>query len=270
MLKRCFIFILLAICCLVILPVSAYADILIEPKNDFYSKHSSECSRLDKSFYANGKIGYVSIKEEPGSKRNAAIIENGEIVFIMATYDYNGEIWGVTQIYADSKKYDELINGWIPMDDLLHVYDYSSFAEEHQSAFYAYEDSYDSLDTGADIVIWSWPGSGTTQGTLEALSGEDLADFSISHAYKDEVGREWGFIGYWHGYRNMWICISDPGNYDIPAFNPPPQPELWPPSEVPAVQNGLSTPLLIIILVIVLVIGTAVMIRIFWKPKNDK
>ncbi|MDR1131112.1 MAG: hypothetical protein LBL15_01690 [Oscillospiraceae bacterium] len=264
--KRCFTILLLAVWFLLLFPLAAYADVLIEPDNDFYTRHRDACTALRRSFYANGESGAVSVKKEPGSKTETAVIENGEVINIMFTYNHKGEIWGVTEIYTEGKR----PNGWIPMDQLLLVYDYISFSEEHQDDFYAYTGSYEALKTAEEIVLWSWPGSGDTQGNFETLSDENSENFSLSPAYRDGQGREWGFIAYWHQYRNVWVCISDPTNSDIPAFNPPPQPELWQPDDTNAPKSGRSTPLLIIILVTLLVASTAILIRVFWKPNQGK
>lgn len=266
MIKRCFTFLLLSVSFLLMISLVAYADVLIEPNNDFYTRHRNECVYLSRSFYANGESGFVSLKKEPGSKAEISVIENGEVLNIMFTYNYKGESWGVTEIYTPDKPYDKWPTGWIPMNQLLLVYDFISFAEEHQDEFYSYTGSYDELKTAEKIILWSWPGSGIKQETLEVSSMDE--NFSVSHAYKDEQGREWGFIGYWYGRRNMWVCVSDPANSEIPTFNPAPQPELWQPGDTNIPQGGLSTPLLIIILVAVLVVGTVILIRVFWKPNR--
>lgn len=270
MIKRCLAFLLLAVCFLLMLPLTAYADVLIEPNNDFYTRHRSECVSLNRSFYANGEGGSVSVKQEPGSNTETAVIENSEILNILFTYNDNGEIWGVTEIFSENEPYDTWPNGWIPMSQLLLVYDYASFAEEYQEEFYTFSGSYEALKTANEIVLWSWPGSGELKGTLEALTVENDGEFNISKAYKDKQGQEWGFLVYWRGERNVWICLSNPASRDIPAFNPPPQPKLWQSDDVNPPKNGLSLPVIIIILVFVLVAGTAVLVRVFWKPNNGK
>ncbi len=269
--KRYFTFLLLVVSLLLMFPLVANADVLIEPNNDFYTRHRSECVSLNRRFYVNGESGGVSVKKEPGSKTETAVIENGGIVNIMFTYDHKGEIWGVTEISTDDKAYDKWPNGWIPMNELLLVYDYISFAEEHQSEFYSYTGEYNMLYETDDIVFWTWPGSGEKAWILEhewRNTETDSNFLKASHAYMDADGHEWSFFGYVYGNKNTWICLSDPGNTDISAFNPPPQPELWQPDNINTSTNGLSTPVLIIGLVVVLVIGTVVLIRVFWKPNK--
>lgn len=264
MIKRWF----LAVCLILVFPFAAYADLLVEPQNDFYTRHSSDCTHLGRSFYANGEQGFLSLKKEPGSKSETAAILNGEIIHIMFTYNHKGDIWGVTEIYTPDESYDKWPNGWVPMSELLLVYDYISFAEEHQDEFYTYTGNYNMLYETEDIVFWTWPGSGEKAWVLEnewRNSETDSSFLQASHAYKDADGREWGFFGYVYGNRNSWVCLSDPGNADIPAFNPAPQPELWQTDNINISANGLSTPVLIVILVAVLVACTMMLIRVFWK-----
>lgn len=272
MIKRCFVFLFLAVSLLVMLPFSAHADVLVEPNNDFYSRHRNEMTSLNRSFYANGESGSVSLKKAPDSKSEVTVIKNGEVLNIMFTYNHKGEAWGVTELYMQDVPYGQWPTGWIPMNQLLLVYDFISFAEEHKDEFYPYAGSYEALKTAQEIVLWSWPGSGNTPKLLHATPREAISSdesFSFSHAYKDDQGREWGFIGYWYGYRNVWVCISDPANSGIPAFNPAPQPQLWQPSDASAPKNVFPMSLLIIILVVVLVVGTAVLIRVFWRPNKN-
>ena len=267
--KRGLTFLLLAVFLLLTLPVAARADVLIEPNNNFYTRNRDKCTYLSRSFYANSESGFVSVKKEPGSNTETAAITNGEAIHIMFTYSHKGEMWGVTEISTPDTHYSDWPNGWVPMEQLLLMYDYISFEKDHADEFYAYTGGGETLATAPELVLWSWPGSGSVSHTMQGpLSASGYGGpLDIPHAYKDEEGREWGFLSYWYGIRNIWICISDPGNPDIPAFNPPPEPELWQ-SQTPPAPGGLSTPWLIAILVAVLVAGTVVLVRIFWKPKK--
>ena len=264
--KSGLIFLLLMVSLLLIFPLAARADMIAEPKNDFYDRNSADCIYLNRSFYANGKGGSVSLKKEPGSKAETAVIENGEALYIMVTYNHKGEIWGVAQMYT---RYE---TGWVPMEQLLLVYDYISFEEEYKNEIYEYTGSDGTLENAKKLMVWSWPGSGSMRQVDGPLSASGYGGpLDIPRAYKDSEGREWVFLSYWYGIRNEWVCLSDPENGEIPAFNPAPEPELWPQADnLPAPNKGLSTPLLIVILVAVLIIGTVILVRVFWKPKKEK
>ena len=266
--KRGFIVTLSAIIFLLLCPLAVRADVIITPENDFFTRHYSECVFLGRTFTANGKGGNLSVKLEPGAQKEVASLANGETVVIQYTYDYNGQTWGATIMSYQGKP-----DGWIPMDQLLLNYDYISFAQEHQSEFYAYTGDLSELLNAGTIVFWTWPGSGeqvwtyTSDGSLTAVDNW----LTPQHVYKDSAGRAWGFIPYFYGARNAWVCLSDPSNQAIPAFHPAPSPQPWPSGD-PGTQNiqpgGLSAPLLIIILVAALAVGTLILIRIFWKPNK--
>ena len=93
---------------------------------------------------------------------------------------------------------------------------------------------------------------------------------STGGGYTLRSAQQCSIVVYWYAHRNVWICVSDPTNSDIPALNPPPPPELWQPGDTNVSNNWLSTHLLVIILVAALVVGTAVLIRVFWKPNKGK
>jgi len=276
MIKR-FFSIIIAASFLLALPFAANADVLVEPNNDFYTRHRNECTYLNRSFYANGPSGSVSVKLAPDTKKEIAVIENGESIWIQFTYNHNGQIWGAAITSWDWDKPD----GWIPMEQLLLIYDYISFEKEHQEEFYTYSGDYEALYEVDDIVFWTWPGSGVWDLIFNAASlPEDIGIyFDNSNTYRDEQGREWGFIGYMYGKRNFWICLSEPDNKDIPAFNPAPQPKIRQPqdnntgntgntgvtSNTDTVPRPFSMPVFIIILVVIVVIGTVVLIKVLWK-----
>ena len=137
-----------------------HADVIVEPNNSFYERNRDESVYLNRDFYANSVEGYVSIKKEPGSNSEISAIENGTIVNIKFTLNYKGEEWGITELSVPDKDYSEWPSGWIPMEQLLVVYDYISFAEDHGSEFYDYTGSGEVLVNSEGVVFWSWPGSG--------------------------------------------------------------------------------------------------------------
>ena len=265
--KKVFSVIVLAVL-MATLSITARADIIPEPDNDFYRRNYSVCVPLQRSFYVNGRDGSVALRTEPGSRSEIAEFENGTILFIMFTYNRNGAIWGVTEIWETRQ------NGWLPMDDLLLVYDYISFAEEHEGEFYTFSNALNALETIPDLIFWTWPGSGVIDSVLESKWRTESEHESIflagdKDAYKDEDGREWVFIPYLYGRRNAWICLSDPLNMNIPAFNPAPLPEYWQPGyEYSTPQGGITLPAIVLILVAVVVVATVILIRVFWKKSR--
>jgi len=267
MLKRSFTVLLLACTLLILLPLAARADVLITPRNDFFDRHFGDCTFLGRNFVANGSGGSVSVKLEPGSNKEVTALQNGDTVTIQFTYEQGGQTWGATVL-----AYGATPDGWIPMDQLLLVYDYISFADEHQSEFTAYTGDLSELLNASSVVFWSWPGSGETTWVYGAGAPETVTSWlTPTQVYTDSEGREWGFIPYFYGARNSWVCLSDPANENIPAFNPAPSPAPWPSGGSSVAHDGISTQLLfIIIAVAAVVVVTAVLIRVFWKPKKNE
>jgi hypothetical protein len=251
---------LITVCLLLIPSFAVYADVIIEPSNDFYERHRSQIIYLGRSFTANGADGFASVKKEPGSKNDIAALQNGEVTFLQYTCLYDGDYWGYTFQHS----------GWININELLVIYDYVAFEEDYFKEFYLFDGGYDEIAETRSAVVWPWPGAGAPMWTFEDL---DMENFRVRHAYTDGDGREWGFVAYMYGSRNIWVCLSDPLNRDIPAFNPAPAPMRWdsdtPHIEIEAYGNSASEDsilIVIIALIAALVVGTAVLIRVLWKP----
>ncbi|MCL2884617.1 MAG: hypothetical protein FWF49_03955 [Oscillospiraceae bacterium] len=270
MIKRCISALLLTVIFALAFPLAAFADVILEPNDAFYHSHSGDYTDLKRYFYANGRNGFVSLKEAPDSQKEIDVVTNGDVLWIAGTCPYSGVIWGITEITTSDPGQNNATYAWVPMDQLLVKYDYISFYDDHKDKIFTYSGNYDSLKTTEEITLWSWPGSGVIQETLDPATISNL--FAVEYAYKDGQGRIWGFVYYWMGLRNAWICLSDPTNTNIPAFNPAPAPQLWQPADVASVDSpptGDSTPLIVTVLVLVAVAGTAVLIRVFWKPKEE-
>ena len=257
--------VIVCLICLCPTPSSvAYADAIVEgPANEFYDEYESLFVYLDRSFIANGEAGSMSVKIAPGSEDVIANLENGKEVYMRCSCLYDGDFWGYAFLYS----------GWARLDQMLVLYDYVAFAEDHSDELYLYGGDYKEIKETRSAIIWPWPGADEPLWTLEDL---DADSFSVSYAYKDGEGREWGFVSYLYGSTNIWVCLSDPLNRDIPAFSPTPAPYIWV-SETEHVdikqyaqENKSPAVAFIIILVAALVAATAVLIRVFWKRERRK
>jgi len=244
----------------------AYADVIVEPENDFYNRNRNDIVLLERSFMVNSPTGSTSIKTAPGARREIAEVENGEIIYVSSSCLFNGEFWGLTTVFLESGQ-GWTPHGWVIMDDLLVLYDYVAFAEEHFDEFYAYQGDYEELKKTGAAIVWPWPGAQAPLWTIEQL---DSDNFRVLYAYTDDAGREWGFVMYLFGSRNFWVCLSDPMNPDIPAFNPAPPPMEWvsdtPHTDIRDDRSGI--PVRIIVMVASVVLGTLVLIKVFWKPNK--
>jgi len=260
MFKRLIIFLLIT----VLTPTVVYADSIWLPESSFYESHRRSCEYVFRNFYVVDDSGSVSVKKEPGSKDEVGVIENGEIIQIFYSYDNKGAIWGMTTINSPGVDYYDWPAGWVPMDSLLVVYDYISFAEEYGDGFRIYEGDLSELDGEGEVVLWEWPGSGVILSVLpEHWFKRRMYDGFV---YTDGDGRDWLFLTTAsQSYRNVWVCLSDPFNPEMPAFNAAP-PYVWQPGGKEIPDSGINDLYLVIIAVAVLALGTAIMIRLFWKP----
>ena len=253
------IFALLIVCFLLLPPVTALADVVYEPENDFYVRHQREIVFLGRSFVANGNDGSVPVSNAPDSSGEVARLQNGRGVYVDYTCLYDREFWGYTQEYS----------GWIKLDQMLVQYDYVAFEEDHLDEFYIYDGDYAQIKENRSAIAWQWPG--TDVPPLWTFEGLDAANLRTEFAYMDEDGREWGFVTYLYGSRNIWICLSDPLDDDIPVFNPEPEPRVWvsDTAHTNIAREGDSKIIIIVVLVAALAIGTIVLIKVFWKRNGN-
>jgi len=258
---------LIAVCLLASSPLFACADSLYEPANDFFVRQRDQIVYLGRAFSTNAVGGSVGVKNEPGATRELTRLPNGKETYIQYSCLYDGEYWGFAPEHS----------GWIELGELLVHYDYIAFEEDHLDEFYTYKGDYSQIKEGGGAVAWAWPGSGDPLWTFEGL---DAAHFSPSYAYRDADGREWGFVPYLHGNRNIWVCLSDPLSRDIPAFNPAPEPAPWSSDTFHydisasdgggAIRRDEGALMRVAVSVSLLVAVTAVLIRLCWKPNAAK
>lgn len=261
------ILLILAILLLAIPPVVANADVLYEPRNDFFGSFSEYCVPLQRQFVASGSVG---IKQNPGDRNDIATLKNGETAYIQYSCLVNGNYWGMATNIATAADY---IDGWVNLGEMLVVYDDFSFEEDFGDEFYQYEGDYAEVFEADELILWAWPGSGIVITTFEDVDDQFM---SVEHTYRDADGREWGHLTYYFGFRSVWICLDDPANGSIPAFNPDPGPAVWQPDtehrEVTYSGGAGNSNLLIIIGVMIaaLVVITLVLIKVLYKPKKSE
>jgi len=243
----------------------AYADVIVEPEDDFFSRHLNECVYLGRSFYKAGEDGTASVKKAPDSDETVAYISSAEIIYVDYSCLYKGDFWGLTSFYPDNGW--QKLYGWVKLNEFYVLYDYIAFEEDYSEDFYSYTGDYAEIKKTRAAVAWPWPGADSPLWTIEDL---DTTNFRVLHAYKDEQGREWGFVAYLYGSPNIWFCLSDPLNKDIPAFNPAPKSMIWESETVHHDIGKTVNPMLVIIIILVaaLVIGTIILIKVLWKPNK--
>lgn len=212
--KRIFC-ILLAVLCLTSV---ALADAIYEPQGDFYQRHRDECEYVQRSYIVSDDG--AEIKVSPESGKTLGSYEAGAQFY--ADYVYTdpktGVQWG-SCIFRDGDKW---LEGWVCLTGMQVVYDYRDFAADHGEAFYEPAEGEEptiELD-GTVTQLWPYPGAAQpdTEITADEADGLTLEFWTL---FDDEDGRQWGYLSYWRGWRNKWVCISDPSAAELPVRETP-------------------------------------------------
>lgn len=207
----CILFALLWVC--LCSPVTALADVIYEPMDDFYLEHAEQCEYHSRSYTAAGPNGNVTLYESPESAQVQGTAPNGQTLFVSYTYsDEDGILWGFCENWETG------LMGWAPMDYLALIYDGISFEEEFGEAFVSIERTLDGDDlTGKTVYFVEYPGSGAY---IPAEMGQDgRPQFQTS--YTDANGVEWVRCGYYRGIKGYWINWNDPTS--VPAAQERPE-----------------------------------------------
>lgn len=254
--------------CFTFCALSVRADVIWEPENSFYEKNASKCTYVGRCFTANGPDGVVIIYESPESPRVITTWENGFKVYIFFTYeDENGVLWG---IYDDFKQ-----SGWMPMDYMEVVYDHISFEEEYGGEIKEQSGVLEEQYRGKDVCLWNYPGAEEPSYVM-SLTMPELPKYNS--VYVDEKGYSWGWVGYYYGHRNVWVCIDRP-MADYGQLYPEGGPEIGQKETVqtkyqsgnrivPGEDNGAMAVAAVLVLLVVLV--TAALLVILKRKTGDK
>ncbi len=258
---KVFLFTLVAL--LLLVPaLPAAADVIVEPRDDFYEDNLEHCTRDPHSYIINSAAGYTYLYKNPKSSTSLEGFSNGESVYIEFLYtDPNdGNVWGC---YQD--------RGWFRMSDLSRIYDSDSFREEFQAEIRPYVEDY-SFEASEEnpVTLWAYPGGAM----------KDRVNFphileNVSGVYNDGAGNTWGYIGYLYGMRDVWICLSDPysttvGGYAVEKNKVSLKAEPVEKQNIPEPEGNDNYTVLIAtgILVAIVVAFTTILCVVFFKQKK--
>ena len=185
------------------LGMSALADVIYEPEDDFFEKHRDECYYENRVYIADGEEGHATVMKNPKSNKTMEELPNGTEVYV-------GWMWGKDGGWALLEG-----RGWVRMSELTVKYDGISFTQEHGAEF-LYLEEWEFLDlTDCDCVqLWRYPGDEAPFTSL-SWKGEDAwfreapDDLSFNTIY-ESGGVRWGYIHYYYGYRDCWVCLTYP------------------------------------------------------------
>lgn len=216
--------ILMVMLCWVVFVLPVRADVIWEPHNDdFYTKKRENCRLVNRSYTADGPEDKVIVYKSPENPSVVDTWENGHVANIYYTWtDEKGIVWGMYNDWETNE------TGWVPMEYMEVVYDYICFEEEFGEHFVDESVAIPEECAGTGVYFWSYPGAETY---LEIPMPETAADMpQCSPTFVDEGGRKWGYIGYFRGTRNKWVCLDEPAG----DFNTlyPEEPPVRTPQEV--------------------------------------
>ena len=259
MLKLCCVLLLVAL----MLPVSARADVIYEPFDDFYMTNREACTYVCRNYLTAGPNGSVTLYESPINPGVKKIYDNGTTLYVSYTYQAED---GVQWACCDN--WDDSITGWVPMEYLELIYDSESFAEEYGAEFVPIQTSLDAPElAGQTVYFWDYPGS---ENCIEVtISGDYRPEFYES--YTDASGREWIHCGYYRGIKNKWVNLDEPtatyeDMFPMPVESAPVETETVPSEQIEEiVPTGGNTKLFVSISVASAVVITAVLLVLLKK-----
>lgn len=204
--KQKFFSLVLALLAVSALAIPVSADVIWEPDDSFYEKHRDECTYVNRDYQLAGYGGTVTVFTAPGGS-NKATLGNGLQCSIQFTWEGKGITWGYLIRWGDNA-----VEGWVPMDDLSLVYDSQQFMEDHAAEL----TSTDPVPVEfQEAVLYGYPNGPAWDSTL--IENADYRSFSevFTQLYTDESGLRWGYVGYYMGHLNTWVCLDDPMNREL-------------------------------------------------------
>ena len=119
--KRIFCALLAA--AMLLLPCMALADVILEPEDSFYKRHSDQCTyQAGRTYIASGEGGSAPVYGAP-DRGELRRLSNGEETVCQWLYtDGNGAQWA---LISDG-------SGWINLYDFKVKYDWVEFEREHK------------------------------------------------------------------------------------------------------------------------------------------
>lgn len=253
--KRKILTLFLAALAVLALTLPASADSIWEPDDSFYRSHMGACTYVGRDYVLAGYDGKVTVFTAPGGM-NKLTLDNGLRVGIQFTWEGKGTTWGYLVRWDDDRP-----EGWVPMDDVSLVYDSKQFMEDHAGEI---EETQPVPVDFHEAVLYNYP-NGPAGSTLEEEPEYQRFDEMFTQVYTDGSGLRWGYVGYYMGIRDYWICLDDPMNQGLDT-------EIMPVAPSAAQLRGSETvtagpPALLI--AAVLVVGVAA-VTVFLLLKRKK
>lgn len=252
--KRAVLFMMIA-CCFVGVRISAFADAIWEPDNDFYQSHADECTYENRTYIVNGYGGSTDVYASPVSNKKLFTLDNGAVCRVYFSYtDKNGNAWALYDSFDGQV-------GWIPMAYLYPEYDSIEFQKDFKDQIIAEQGELTGVEKNQRVFGWPYPGAKRPQDIT-------VQDNPIAYdlVFTDEEGHRWIHVGYYYGTRDFWMFEAQPDTAAVPLREIH-QDIPTPPKSIDRAASGVSWPLVIGLVVAVVAI-TAILIHVFYPKKK--
>lgn len=190
--------------CWILCMLPVRADLIWEPYDDnFYTKNRESCQYINRNYTADGPGNKVIVYKSPENPTVLETWENGHVAHIYYTWtDKSDTVWGMYNNWETDE------TGWVPMAYMDVVYDYICFEEEFGDSIVEETIAIPGEYAKKSIRGWSYPGAETCLEISMPDNEENMPQ--CSKGFVDEEGRKWGYIGYFQGIRNIWVCLDNP------------------------------------------------------------
>lgn len=206
--------------CLIVLftlgfAIPASADMLWEPYDDaYFQKNYQTLDYMDQTYVVPDGLT-VNFYEDPVQGGLTQTLQPGTKVYVGPYGTINGEVWACGHILGDWHS-----EGWFRLNRLQKVYSHEDFVNDFGDSFTSCPDKLTQEDIAIEVLTWTYPGSGTIDGTIpkEALqTGYNDGILEFSQLYTDPNGGRWGYVGYFMGQCG-WVYLDAPEASDAPVF----------------------------------------------------
>lgn len=250
------------------LSICAYADVAYMPRDDFYNAHMDECSYENSYYICNSPEGSLAAYSSPTGSVKLSL-PNGLEFYVSYTWEGEGITWGCIEYNPETMEpalWQDSESAWVDMSLMTARYGSESFMNDHSDEIVQKSFSF-TAEAGEKVLFYRYPGSGIVEQEFGYDDGSFTFDFSSS--YTDALGREWGYIGYHMGIRNVWVCVDEPSEplppgaeFKEPEIYPAASPEVM--AETLSKAQGLPDAVIILasaVLIIVIAICAYIIIR---------
>lgn len=257
----------LALTLVLVFSVTAFADVIWEPYDDSYYKKHQEDFTFCRSAYET--LQDTPCLDKPGGKVIDTIAAGetfyGEYLCTAKDGDYIVSNWRIN---------DKWVSVYILRDLVIDRYDQeflTDFADQLQTEA---PEGIQELFWEGPFRFWVYPG-GPSRETGNYFEGDDFVT-ACQWFYTDPQGEVWGYIGYWYGHQDSWVCLTNMTEENLtgarevlPASAAAPTlPQT--PAETPAETSAIPTALLIALPTGVALMAAVLLIFLPKRKKEDK